>query len=181
MGRKSRRSAAQGSEGRLRRRRGSPSGTPALLAPSAGPSASGPACSDPRSAGPLQFRQGWAGLLPAELCELCDPCRPGRPAALGSREPGFLSLVLSQTGQRTAVSAGSAMEQTPDANQEFKWMFSLSGGFHALLLFFFFNSGSFTYAFFFPPQSAGGRGVAALKGLREEGGRCPPVPLLHSS
>ena len=36
------------------------------------------------------------------------------------------------------MSAGSAMEQTPDANQEFKWMFSLSGGFHALLLFFFF-------------------------------------------
>ena len=179
MGRKSRRSAAQGSEGRLRRRRGSPSGTPALLAPSAGPSASGPACFDPRSAGPQQFRQGWAGLLPAELC---DPCRPGRPAALGSREPGFLSLVLSQTGQRTAVSAGSAMEQTPDANQEFKWMFSLSGGFHALLRFFFFKFRLlYICIFFFPPQSAGGRGVAALKGLREEGGRSPPVPLLHSS
>ena len=30
--------------------------------------------------------------------------------------------------------------------------------------------------FFLPPQSAGGRGVAALKGLRESGGQFPSSP-----
>lgn len=150
FGKNTQKSAAQGSEGSSRKRRGS-------FGQAAGPQPAWSPCSQctpPRpqslfgwdwgSSGSKANMKQWTKAAPVSLnLTVCYPgtgiiwcliCRASYGIWLWS--PGELRLlfrhtrnvcVIPQMGQQTAVGARSLMEWILDANQIFKWMYSVSG------------------------------------------------------